>query len=311
MAHLTGSQKKSRNKFIALLVAILVVAAAIFYVVYASVMAKSAYLENQDFATALATAFDKDARKVSQDDLSGVKYVEIYNDGSNTSVFLGYDNFVEQYKKYVAEVEARTEAEEAGAEELPEITTEHPAALAINGSFETDSDEELVLNDIKYFTGAEIVSFSGISFDAAAMSQYKNLKEASFTYCSLTNEDLAAIAGSIDLTKIEKLTFMGNSIDDWSPVESISDKVTIASYGYTIDENGQLAMTSNEQTLTEYLAAQAEAENAENETAEESETEETVEESTEEVSEEAVEGTEETTEETTEEVTEETTEVTE
>lgn len=281
MAKLTGTQKKKRNQFVALLIAILVVAVAIFYVVYASVMAKSAYLENADFATALGQAFDKSVRNVSAEDLAGVKYVELYNDGENGSVYLGYDDFVEQYEKYVAEVEAAEEAEKAG-EEVPEITTEHPVSLAKGGVFE--GAEEITLNDIKYFTGAEILSCSNVLLDKESLGGFKNLRKANLSYCGLDNEDLAAFASGLDLEKVEELVFMGNSVDDWSPLESISDKVTLQSYGYTIDDEGQLQMTSNEQTLTEYLEEKAKAEaeaeaEANEETAEESEA---VEETTEE-----------------------------
>ena len=282
MARLTGTQKKKRNQFVALLIAILVVAFAIFYVVYSNVMAKSAYLENADFATALGQAFEKSVRKVSAEDLAEVKYVELYNDGENGSVYLGYDDFVEQYEKYTAEVEAAQVAEEAGLE-AAEITTEHPVYLAKAGMFE--GAEELTLNDVKYFTGAEILSITNVAFDAKELSEMKNLREASFSYCGFDNENLAAFAEKINLEQIEELVFMGYSVDDWSPLESISDKVILQSYGYTIDDQGQLQMTSNEQTLTEYLeekaaaeeeAAKAEAEEAAEETTEEA-TEETVE----------------------------------
>lgn len=257
MAKLTGTQKKKRNAFVALLIAIIVVAFAIFYVVYSSVMAKSAYLENADFATALGQAFGKSVRKVSAEDLAAVKYVELYNDGENGSVYLGYDDFVEQYDKYVAEVEAAEKAEEAG-EEVPEITTEHPVSLAKAGMFE--GGEELSLNDVKYFTGAEVLSITNVAFDAKELGEMKNLREASFSYCGFDNEDIAALAEKVNLEQIEELVFMGYSVDDWSPLESISDKVTLQSYGYTIDDEGQLQMTSNEQTLTEYLAEKAAAE---------------------------------------------------
>lgn len=258
MAKLTGTQKKKRNQFVALLIAILVVAAAIFFVVYSSVMAKSAFLENADFATALGQAFDKAVRKVSAEDLAGVKYVELYNDGENGSVFVGYDDFVEQYEKYTAEVEAAQAAEEAGEEEIPEITTEHPVNLAKGGAFE--GAEEITLNDIKYFTGAEIVSCSNVLLDKESLGGFKNLRKANFSYCGIDNEDLAAFASGLNLEQVEELVFMGNSVDDWSPLESISDKVILQSYGYTIDDEGQLQLTSNEQTLTEYLEEKAEAE---------------------------------------------------
>lgn len=284
MANLTGTQKKKRNQFIALLVAILVVLAAIFYVAYSAFMAKSAFLASEDFATALGSAYGKSVRNVSEEDLASVKYLELYNDGENASVYLGKDDFVAQYNQYLAEVEAAEAAKEAG-EDVPEITTEHPVGLAKYGFFE--GDEELEVEDIKYFTGAEIVSLTNVLLDGEDFGEMKNLTKGTFSYCGLDNDDVAALASKLDLEKIEELTFSGNSIDDWSPLESISDKVIISEYYYTVTEDGQLEPVNSEKTLTEYLEEKAEeeakaAEEAANEAAE---TEEAVEEPAEETTE--------------------------
>lgn len=257
MANLTGTQKKKRNQFAALLVAIVVVLAAIFYVVFSAFMAKSAFLENQDFASALSQAFGKSARSVSAEDMAKVKYVEIANDGENGSVFLGYEDFIEQYDKYIAEVEAAQAAEEAG-EEVPEIKAEHPVSLAKSGTFE--ADEEITLNDVKYFTGAEVISLTSVGVDAEALGQFGNVKKAYFSYCGIDNEAVATLAEGLNLEQVEELVFMGSSVDDWSPLESISDKVTIQSYGLQMTEDGQYTVVPQEQTLTEYLEAKAEAE---------------------------------------------------
>ena len=255
MAHLTGTQKKSRNKFIALLVAILLVAAAIFYVIYSAFMAKSAYLENQDFATALATAFDKDARKVSQNDLASVKFLEIVNYGDAAAVTLGDKAFVDAYDKYMAEVDAAQKAEEAGEENIPEVSNLNTSSLRF-GEFEV-KDDALNLNDIKYFTGVENIALSGVEFDVNGLESLKNLRKANFSGCGLTNDALKILSSKLDLANVEELIFMGNSIDDWSPLESISDKVILQSYGYTLTEDGQLQMVPNEQTLTEYFEEKA------------------------------------------------------
>ncbi|MBR2021657.1 MAG: hypothetical protein IJ939_04395, partial [Clostridia bacterium] len=122
MANLTGTQKKKRNQFIALLVAIVVVLAAIFYVVYSAYMAKSAFLENDDFATALSEAYGKAARSVSKEDLSAVKYLEVFNDGQMGAVGFGDSEFAKDYERYLEELEFAEIAEEAQATEIPEVT---------------------------------------------------------------------------------------------------------------------------------------------------------------------------------------------
>ena len=294
MANLTGTQKKKRNQFIALLVAIVVVLAAIFYVVYSAYMAQSAFLENDDFATALSEAYGKAARSVSKEDLSAVKYLEVFNDGQMGAVGFGDSEFAKDYERYLEELEFAEIAEEAQATEIPEVTPIDTSKLRY-AQFDV-ADEGFVFDDIEYFTGVENVAFSSITFDAESFKG-ENIKRANFSDCGLTNEDLVAIAKTLDLEKVIELTFMGNSIDDWTPVESISDKVIIQSYGIQMTEDGQYTVVPSEQTLTEFLAAQAEAEEAEEAEGDEAAADEATE-----VSEDA---------ETTEEATEEATEVTE
>lgn len=292
MANLTKSQKKNRNKFIALLIAIVLVLAAILYVGYAAFMEKSAFLENQDFAAALAEVFEKDARKVSEEDLANVKFVGVYNDGETVSLSLGDEAFVTQYDAYMDEQEAIKLAAEQGLE--TEETVAYPAELAKTAAFEAGKDFT-GLKDLGYFTGAEIIELYGMEFDEATLTKFTNVRKATFESCTISNEALAAFAGAINKEAIEEIVFSGASIDDWTPLSDISDKVTIAGYNLVPTEDGQYTIGLVEQTLTEYLEemAKAEAEAAEKAESEaETETENTEE------------NTEETSEETSEEVTE-------
>ncbi|MBQ7400324.1 MAG: hypothetical protein IJW06_07695 [Clostridia bacterium] len=266
MANLTGTQKKKRNQFIALIVAIVVVLAAIFYVVYSSFMAKSAFLANEDFATALATAFDKSARSISKEDLASAKYLEIINSGEVCGVAIGDGDFAVKYDKYVKELDAAEKAEEAGEENVPQVVPLDTSSLKY-AEFEIDSKETFKFDDLKYFTGIENVAFSDVTFNVNDFNG-ANIKRANFSGCGLKNEDLAAIAKKLNLEKVEELVFMGNAIDDWSPVESISDKVILQSYGIQMTEDGQYTIVPSEETLTEYLKAQAEAEAEANKEAE-------------------------------------------
>ena len=258
MAKLTGTQKKKRNQFVALLIAIVVVLAAIFYVAYSAFMAKSAFLENQDFAAALGMAFDKSARKVSAQDLAEVKYVEAQSDGEYAYIAMGDEKFAEDFVQYSAEADAAAKAEEAG-ETVPEITTQPDVNNLKVGEFEVDEDVA-EFTDLKYFTGAKVVNLIGFELDAETLAQFKNVTNASFSGCGIDNEELKVFAEAIDTEKVEKLTFMSNSIDDWTPLQGISDKVVIQSYGLQMTEDGQYTVATNEQTLTEYLEAQAKAE---------------------------------------------------
>ena len=71
MAKLTQSQKKSRNSFITLIIAIILVAAASFYVIFDGVTTKSDLFENKQLAKAFASVLDKKLpSSISKDDLA-------------------------------------------------------------------------------------------------------------------------------------------------------------------------------------------------------------------------------------------------
>ncbi len=258
MARLTATQKKKRNSFVALLIGILVVLAAIVYVVYAGVMSKSAFLENQDFATALSEVFGKSARSVSAQDLAGVKYLEIYHDTENDmcGLAIGDDEFLDKYN-------------EAMASEDAENADTSYYDLAKSSTF--DADDNMVLADLKYFTGAEVLNLNMVTIaDSSVLGEFKNLKRGTFASCGIT--DVSAFA-SLDLTKIEELNFSGNTISDWTALESIADKVIVnSSYSVEMGDDGNYTLVPVEITLADQLA-EAEAENAEGEEAVETETE--------------------------------------
>jgi len=249
MANLTASQKKKRNDFVALLIGIIVVLAAIVLVTYAGIMAKSAYLVNGDLATALGEIHGEAVRSVSKEDLAAAKYVEVYYDAEykQAAIAIGYDDFLAKYY----------EAENSDA-------TLDEAAQALLKSAVFEADDDSVFDDLKYFTGAEVINLINVKVtDPAMFSSFTSLKRGAFTSCGIT--DVSAFA-SLDLTKIEELNFSGNTIEDWTALESISDKVIVESYQtlelteegtIELDENGQFATTTVETTLTEHLAEKA------------------------------------------------------
>lgn len=271
MANLTKTQKKNRNKFIALLVAIVLVLAAIIYVGYSAFMAKSAFLDNQDFATALATALDKAERKVSKDDLAAVNFLEVINAGETAAVTLGDKTFTDNvYEKYLTAVEAAEKAEAENAETTPDIPELDTSSLK-TAEFEVDKNEALKLSDMKYFSGVEVITVSGVDLDAETLKSFANVKRATFDACDITDEELAAFAGAINKEAVKEIVFSGASINDWAPLSDISDKVTISGYNFVPTEDGSYTVGLVEQTLTEYLAEQAAAEEEAKKLAEEAE----------------------------------------
>lgn len=326
MANLSGTQKKKQNQFIALVIAIIVVVAAIAFVV----VGKYAFItfSNDTFESVLASALDAKADFISDSDLKDVKYFEFYNDGTNLSVYLGDDDFLTKLAAYEDEQEAIADAEEAKQAEIeeakkaaedageefneeefvattvvPEETVKHPAEETKN-AVGTSTKAYEKLNDIKYFTSVKRMSVIGAEIDSASFKSLKNLTNATFDSCKFDSLDGFK---ALDLAKFESITFSNcTGISDWTPLESIADKVTVINY-FPIDlGDGNVQYYPMSYTLAEMLA-ESEAEETTETTDEATEdgAEETTEETAEEVTEE---NTEENTEEATEVVTEENTE---
>lgn len=263
MANLTASQKKNRNKFVALIIAIIVVAAAIAYVIYGGLTTTSKIMANQNFADALSAAFGKTEASITEEDMAAVKYFELSYDSTNKTYMLalGYDDFVKAYDEYNEKVENLAEGETAPQADF--------ADLVKIATFE--GDEKSDLSDIKFFTGVDTISLSSVPVTNEYIASLTNLRKGSFYSCGIT--DVTGFA-SLDLAKIEELDFTGNTISDWSPLNSISDKVIVSSYSFGTDEDGNITLIPEAQTLTQYNEelAKAEEEAAKAETAEGTET---------------------------------------
>lgn len=243
MAHLTGSQKKKRNTFIALCVAIVLVVAAIALVVYNGITV--APFSNESLEKAVAESLDDKAGSLKKDDLAKVKYVEFVNvsdgqGGAQLAVTFGYDDFLTQLNAYNAEQTVITEAQTKYNEELDKLyEVEKTAAQALDENFdeeafskefdEKEHDIDVVvpeakvaypealakmatastsgsltnMNDVKYFTGAKIVNLIGGKLDIKNLKGLKNLEELTITQCKLDNFEELA---KLDYSKIKKIT---------------------------------------------------------------------------------------------------------
>ena len=251
MAHLTASQKKNRNIFIALIIAIVLVAAATVYVIYGELTSKSALLESQKLATALSQVLGKTPRSISEKDLSEIKYLELSfdSDSKQYSIAVGYDEFITEYDKYLAQTEE------------DENTPQPDFSKYIKTAVFKGTDED-VFPDIKFFTGADTISLSSVKLpEDISFDGFTNLRKGYFYSCGLTE-----ISGfeKLDLSKIEELDFTGNEITDWTALESISDKVIVANY-YTVesDADGNMQFVPVTEKLTDKLKEQESDANAE------------------------------------------------
>ncbi len=256
MANLNGTQKKQRNAFITMLIAIVLVVAAIAYVLYGGLTAKSALLENQDFATALSEILGKAPAFINEEDFADIKYVAVQYSAQDELALLGIggDDFVTTYYDYIAKLDAGEDVSSFDFTDKVKSTV-----------FELD-EENTKLDDIRFFTGVEIAEVSGITFtDSSVFSGMTKLTTAALGSCGLT--EVTGFTG-LDAEKVVNINLSGNNITDWSPLDYIKDKVTVASY-YTFEptEDGTIDfnnMTLFEQTLAEYYEEQAKAEEAEN-----------------------------------------------
>lgn len=249
MAQLSGSQKKQQKTFVVLLVAIVVVLAAIAYIAYGELTAHSSLFEDQKFAEAIAKDLGKAPAFLKESDLTGVKYLGVSYDGSETvTVATGDDKFVDTYNEYVTKSEADEDVSSYDFTKLVKTTT-----------YTFKSEEAPVIDDLKLFTGVRNIDIAGIHVtDSSVFAGMTGFENASFMSCGLT--EVAGFAG-IDTEKLVKLTLTGNNIEDWSPLDAVADKVIVSSgYMLTPSEDGTVDfnnMTYTETTLTEHYAEQA------------------------------------------------------
>lgn len=252
MAQLSGSQKKQQKTFVVLLVAIVVVLAAIAYIAYGELTAHSSLFEDQKFAEAIAKDLGKAPAFLKESDLAGVKYLGVSYDGSETvTVATGDDKFVDTYNEYVTKSEAGEDVSSYDFTKLVKTTT-----------YTFKGEEAPVIDDLKLFTGVRNIDIAGIHVtDSSVFAGMTGFENASFMSCGLT--EVAGFAG-IDTEKLVKLTLTGNTIEDWSPLDAVADKVIVSSgYTFTPSEDGTVDfnnMTYTETTLTEHYAKKAQEE---------------------------------------------------
>lgn len=252
MAQLSGTQKKQQKTFVVLLVAIVVVLAAIAYIAYGELTAHSSLFEDQKFAEAIAKDLGKAPAFLKESDLAAVKYLGVSYDGSETvTVATGDDKFVDTYNEYVTKSEAGEDVSSYDFTKLVKTTT-----------YTFKSEEAPVIDDLKLFTGVRNIDIAGIHVtDSSVFAGMTGFETASFMSCGLT--EVAGFAG-IDTEKLVKLTLTGNTIEDWSPLDAVADKVIVSSgYTFTPSEDGTVDfnnMTYTETTLTEHYAKKAQEE---------------------------------------------------
>ena len=247
MAQLSGTQTKQKKTFIALVVAIVVVAVAITFVLYGELTSRSSLLENQDFAAALSDNLGKAPAFLKESDLAAVKYLGVSYQSETVQVITGGNEFTSQYLEYLDKIEADEDVSGYDLTKLVKIST-------------FEAKEAPKLDDIKFFTGVEVLEVSGVTVsDSTIFSGMTSLVNGSVTGCELT--EVKGFAG-LNAETVKELNLSSNNVEDWSPLDYIKDKVIVsASYMLEPSEDGAIDFnnfTYVEQTLTEYYEKQAE-----------------------------------------------------
>lgn len=244
--------KKKSNSITALVVAIVIVLAAIGFVVYDEWSSHSALFESEAFANAIADALGTTPAALSEKTLSDVKYIELNYDSEENLYYvaLGKSDFATVYKDYIAKTDAG----------------ETNVSLDIEDKF-TDArfelEEGLTLSDIKYFTGLEIISAGNVPINDSSV--FENMKALTHIYvsaCGLT--EVNGLAG-LNAEAVYQVNLSGNDINDWSALNYIEDKVIVSStYSIEMTEDGSYTLVPMEQTLADLNKSEVEEEITEN-----------------------------------------------
>ena len=136
-----ANTKTQKRSLIVMIVAIVLAVAAIAFVIYDELSSKSEFIENEDFAFALADIVGKAPAFITAEDLATYKYAELsFNAEENEAyIALAGEDFAALYRDYYA-------AQKAGDEEA----TFDPSGKFTDAIFELGAD--VLLDDIKYFT---------------------------------------------------------------------------------------------------------------------------------------------------------------
>ena len=239
----TISEKKNQKQFIAIVIACILVAAAIVYVVFAAVMSKSAFLTDQALADTLAKALGKPVRSVSEQDLSDIRVFAVMpNEKGELQLNIGYDDLIAEWEKArqdeAYEYDANDYFKTAVFKELPQSIDDYryltglknftdtsspiqdtaifnamPELEAINAYLSADAD----LSPIGTITGLEILALYSGPADITALAGLTNLDTL-----VLQNMEITDILSLQNMTALKTLDLSYNAITDLSPLKNLT-----------------------------------------------------------------------------------------
>jgi len=201
--------------------------------------------ENESFLAAVAKCFDKQQSELTEDDILRVRYLAVgpEEDGT-TTVFVGLEDYAEVYFS-------------------EDVTLEALEKLVKTQVIEGDTEN---FADLGRFKNVEIFEYYNVPIsDVSFIKNYTGLVFGYFQDNGIT--DVSSLSDYNPETLYE-LDFTGNTIEDWSPLYHIQDKI-IVNYSVQVmtDETGAEVQIPIVTKLTDVLNAENGEEEPEADTA--------------------------------------------
>ncbi len=187
--------------------------------------------ENNNLISALALAFEKDASQITADDCLKVRYLAVGKDTESTyTLYTGFEDYSIAYF---------TEIVKPQEEQNPENLMEYVKVVPLSYS-----EEDRFENDLKLFKNVEIFEFYDIKIsDVSFLNSFDNLYYGYFNGNGIT--DISSLEG-FNPSTLRELDFTGNTINDWSALMHIADKVIVnySSQTFTADDGTEFKIPS-------------------------------------------------------------------
>ena len=241
-----ANAKKAKKGAIWLIIGCILVVALTVWVFFSGITGVSKIISNADLAKSLADTFGTTVRSVDAQEMSQVRYIEIFSDAQNGvySVAYGLDDLM---------AELESEAEDAD-----------PSKYYHTLSVKADYD----FSDLKYFTGLKdaviymtndfdldvfenaasslenLTFYYGTPSDISKISKFTALKEVYFTGAAI--EDVTPFT---TLPNLEKLYLDGNSITDIAPLASLTKLTELSVSSNQVSDISSLSALTELTTL--------------------------------------------------------------
>ncbi len=198
---MANSKKNGTLGFVVTLILILVVIAAISYIIYDGISSKSTFIEDESMADILSETLGKSQRAVTEEDIATLEGFSAFN-------FQGY-NFLTICLPGYSEIVEAEEVDDA-------------AIMAHMKQFDLNEYNIESYSDLKYFKGLKELILPSVDFeDVSFISDMKELETLYIDGVTVGGEyinDLSLVSG---LENLRTFSAYGNNVTDISPLASL------------------------------------------------------------------------------------------